>query len=64
MPTPTSRPVIYNPRAHRYFHPPGSTDNRISQPPAIFKLPPVQPGVSITLLLLYNLQYSSGTQYR
>lgn len=50
MPTPSSRPVIYNPRAHSYFHPPGSLNSRVSQPPAIFKLPPVQqPGVSFKI---------------
>ena len=52
MPTPTSRPVIYNPRAHSYFHPPGSEDNRVSQPPAIFKLPPVQQGVSYYKMII------------
>ena len=47
MPLSSSRPLIFNPRAHNYFHPPGSYDNRVSQPPAIFKLPPLQTGVSL-----------------
>jgi hypothetical protein len=32
---------IYNPRAHQYFHPSGSNDPRLTQPPTVFQLPPL-----------------------
>ncbi|BFZ10160.1 hypothetical protein BsWGS_13199 [Bradybaena similaris] len=32
---------VYNPRAHHYFHPTGSTDVRLTQPPSVFQLPAV-----------------------
>ncbi|PVD29205.1 hypothetical protein C0Q70_11802 [Pomacea canaliculata] len=32
---------IFNPRAHQYFHPTGTTDVRLTQPPSVFQLPPL-----------------------
>ena len=32
---------VFNPRAHRYFHPTGSNDVRLTQPPTVFQLPPL-----------------------
>ncbi|KAL8566979.1 hypothetical protein ACOMHN_059779 [Nucella lapillus] len=32
---------IFNPRAHQYFHPTGSTEMRLTQPPSVFQLPPL-----------------------
>lgn len=38
---------VFNPRAHQYFHPSGSNDLRLTQPPSIFQLPalPTKPAV-------------------
>ncbi|XP_071114202.1 uncharacterized protein [Haliotis cracherodii] len=33
--------TVFNPRAHQYFHPTGSTDLRLTQPPSMFQLPPL-----------------------
>ncbi|KAK3096492.1 hypothetical protein FSP39_000692 [Pinctada imbricata] len=38
---PTKMNAVFNPRAHQYFHPTGSTDVRLSQPPSVFQLPPL-----------------------
>lgn len=46
MPTVSSKNLVYTPRAHGYFHPPGSTDIRITQPPTVFKLPALHRTVS------------------
>ncbi|KAK3576344.1 hypothetical protein CHS0354_039278 [Potamilus streckersoni] len=32
---------VFNPRAHLYFHPTGSSDMRLTQPPSVFQLPPL-----------------------
>lgn len=45
MPTPCTKNLVFTPRAHRYFHPPGSSNVRITQPPAVFKLPALSPTV-------------------
>ena len=42
---------VFNPRAHQYFHPSGSNDLRLTQPPAIFQLPPLPPKSSVKILL-------------
>ena len=54
----SSRALVYNPRAHSYFHPPGSLDARVSQPPSIFKLPPVQANVRTFFKLIILLQWN------
>lgn len=38
--------TIFNPRAHQYFHPPGSNEMRLSQPPSMLTLPPLPKNVS------------------
>jgi hypothetical protein len=55
MPTYSSRPLVYNPRAHSYFHPPGSLQERVTQPPAIFKLPSLKSGMQLSTVNLYEL---------
>ncbi|RMX45613.1 hypothetical protein pdam_00010592 [Pocillopora damicornis] len=39
MPTRTGH--VFSPKAHSYFHPPGSSEGRLTQPPSMFKLPSV-----------------------
>ena len=48
---------VYNPRAHKYFHPSGSNDIRLTQPPTIFQLPalPAKSSVIIYILIYRNL---------
>ncbi|XP_059166381.1 uncharacterized protein LOC131948723 isoform X2 [Physella acuta] len=38
---PYKRGNVFNPRAHQYFHPSGSTEVRLTQPPSVFQLPPL-----------------------
>ncbi|XP_050390798.2 uncharacterized protein LOC126809962 [Patella vulgata] len=46
---------VYNPRAHQYFHPTGSTDLRLTQPPSVFQLPPLKSGDKMSVLNLFDL---------
>eukprot|EP00731_Ephydatia_muelleri_P023170 Em0015g753a len=52
---PTPRNLIFNPRAHQYFHPSGSTDVRVTQPPSVFKLPSLPADRGIPTLNLFHL---------
>ena len=47
MPTPCTKNLVYTPRAHQYFHPSGSSEVRVTQPPSVFKLPALSPNVSL-----------------
>ncbi|XP_061169238.1 titin-like isoform X2 [Saccostrea echinata] len=55
MPTKTNNATIYNPRAHQYFHPTGSTDLRLSQPPSVFQLPPLPQKSRMSVVNLFEL---------
>ena len=52
MPTSCTKNLVYTPRAHQYFHPPGSHETRITQPPAVFKLPTLHMGVRTSISFL------------
>nr|VZI25925.1 unnamed protein product [Spirometra erinaceieuropaei] len=41
MPRRMAHGNLYNPRAHQYFHPLGSTVVRLTQPPSMLQLPPI-----------------------
>jgi hypothetical protein len=41
---------VFNPRAHKYFHPSGSNDIRLTQPPTIFQLPALPAKSSVIIL--------------
>ncbi|XP_064617866.1 uncharacterized protein LOC135481989 isoform X2 [Liolophura sinensis] len=45
---------VFNPRAHQYFHPKGSSHMRLTQPPSVFQLPPL-PQNKLAVLNLFNL---------
>lgn len=47
--------TIFNPRAHQYFHPTGSTDFRLSQPPSMFQLPPLPTKSRMSVVNLFEL---------
>ncbi|KAH3736148.1 hypothetical protein DPMN_042710 [Dreissena polymorpha] len=51
---PFQRGSVFNPRAHQYFHPTGSTDIRLTQPPSMFQLPPLHKNSS-SILNLFEL---------
>ncbi|XP_020616659.1 uncharacterized protein LOC110054652 [Orbicella faveolata] len=53
MPTRTGH--VYSPKAHSYFHPPGSSEGRLTQPPSIFKLPAVTPEAQVSVLNLFEM---------
>lgn len=53
MPTRTSH--VYSPKAHSYFHPPGSSESRLTQPPSIFKLPSVPSESQVSVLNLFEM---------
>lgn len=53
MPTKTGN--IFNPRAHQYFHPTGSTEMRLTQPPSVFQLPPLSESNQISVVNLFEL---------
>jgi len=53
MPTRTGH--VYSPKAHSYFHPPGSSEGRFTQPPSIFKLPAVTPEAQVSVLNLFQM---------
>ncbi|XP_052708573.1 titin-like isoform X3 [Crassostrea angulata] len=55
MPTENKKAAIYNPRAHQYFHPTGSSDLRLSQPPSVFQLPPLPPKSRMSVVNLFEL---------
>ncbi|XP_056014185.1 AT-rich interactive domain-containing protein 4B-like isoform X2 [Ostrea edulis] len=55
MPTKTNNATIYNPRAHQYFHPTGSSDLRLSQPPSVFQLPPLPQKSRMSVVNLFEL---------
>nr|XP_039254120.1 LOW QUALITY PROTEIN: uncharacterized protein LOC120331142 [Styela clava] len=59
---------VYNPRAHLYFHPTGTSgDLRLSQPPSIFQLPPLPEKARLTVVNLFdlskNFQQNSSTDW-
>lgn len=39
---PSSKNLVFSPRARQFFHPTGSDKRRLTQPPAVFKLPPLR----------------------
>jgi hypothetical protein len=43
---------VFNPRAHKYFHPTGSNDVRLTQPPSVFQLPPLPAKTSVIFRFL------------
>ncbi|XP_041354259.1 uncharacterized protein LOC121372068 [Gigantopelta aegis] len=47
--------TIFNPRAHQYFHPTGSTDLRLTQPPSMFQLPPLPKSKKLSVVNLFEL---------
>ncbi|XP_053396911.1 uncharacterized protein LOC123552816 isoform X2 [Mercenaria mercenaria] len=51
---PFQRGSVFNPRAHQYFHPTGSTELRLTQPPSVFQLPPLSKNSS-SILNLFEL---------
>lgn len=51
---PFQRGSVFNPRAHQYFHPTGSTELRLTQPPSVFQLPPLHRN-STSVLNLFEL---------
>jgi len=53
MPTRTGH--VFSPKAHSYFHPPGSSEGRLTQPPSIFKLPAVSPEAQVSVLNLFEM---------
>nr|XP_022292656.1 titin-like isoform X3 [Crassostrea virginica] len=55
MPTESKKATIYNPRAHQYFHPTGSSDLRLSQPPSVFQLPPLPQKSRMSVVNLFEL---------
>nr|CAB3262585.1 uncharacterized protein LOC100180644 [Phallusia mammillata] len=47
---------VYNPRAHQYFHPTGTSgDLRLTQPPSIFQLPPLPDKAKMSVVNLFEL---------
>ncbi|CAF0948780.1 unnamed protein product [Adineta steineri] len=56
---PTHSGHVFNPRAYQYFHPIGTTDSRLTQPPSIFNVP-LQASRSISVLNLFELTRSYG----
>ncbi|CAH3127380.1 unnamed protein product [Pocillopora meandrina] len=53
MPTRTGH--VFSPKAHSYFHPPGSSEGRLTQPPSMFKLPSVPSEAQVSILNLFEL---------
>ncbi|KAK7108804.1 uncharacterized protein [Littorina saxatilis] len=53
MPTKTGN--VFNPRAHQYFHPTGTTEVRLTQPPSVFQLPPLPHNNKISVVNLFEL---------
>ena len=45
---------VFNPRAHKYFHPTGSNDIRLTQPPSVFQLPPLPAKTSVNISIFLN----------
>ncbi|XP_033101455.1 uncharacterized protein LOC117104681 [Anneissia japonica] len=55
MPTKTAQ--LYNPRAHSYFHPSGSTGRlRLTQPPSMFQLPPLPSNNRMSVINLFDIR--------
>ncbi|XP_071943161.1 uncharacterized protein [Antedon mediterranea] len=55
MPTKTAH--LYNPRAHSYFHPSGSSGRlRLTQPPSMFQLPPLPPNNRMSVINLFDIR--------
>ncbi|XP_078481741.1 uncharacterized protein LOC100180644 [Ciona intestinalis] len=47
---------VYNPRAHQYFHPTGTSGElRLTQPPSIFQLPPLPEKAKLSVVNLFEL---------
>ncbi|ESP03993.1 hypothetical protein LOTGIDRAFT_156597 [Lottia gigantea] len=55
---------VYNPRAHQYFHPTGSQDMRLTQPPSVFQLPPLKAGDWVTLLAMVTEKHENLTKHK
>ncbi|KAM7434299.1 hypothetical protein ABFA07_015579 [Porites harrisoni] len=53
MPTRTNH--VFSPKAHSYFHPPGSSEGRLTQPPSMFKLPAVAQEAQVSVLNLFEM---------
>ncbi|KAL4232688.1 hypothetical protein ACF0H5_007376 [Mactra antiquata] len=58
---PFQRGSVFNPRAHQYFHPTGSTELRLTQPPSVFQLPPLHRNSS-SILNLFELSKNFNSQ--
>ncbi|ELU08059.1 hypothetical protein CAPTEDRAFT_227737 [Capitella teleta] len=54
LPTKGKDLSIYNPRAHQYFHPTGSSGARLTQPPSMLQLPPL-PKNRLAVVNLFDL---------
>lgn len=52
---PTRSGHVFSPKAHSYFHPPGSSEGRLTQPPSIFKLPAVTSEAQVSVLNLFEM---------
>ncbi|XP_060085801.1 protein piccolo-like [Ylistrum balloti] len=52
---PYKRGTVFNPRAHQYFHPNGSSDLRLTQPPSMIQLPPLPNKSKMSVLNLFEL---------
>ncbi|PFX30429.1 uncharacterized protein LOC111323577 [Stylophora pistillata] len=52
MPTRTGH--VFSPKAHSYFHPPGSSQGRLTQPPSMLKLPSVPSEAQASILNLFE----------
>ncbi|KAH9500627.1 hypothetical protein Btru_077157 [Bulinus truncatus] len=58
---PYKRGNIYNPRAYQYFHPTGTSDIRLTQPPSVFQLPPL-PNNKLPIVNLFELSKNFHNQ--
>ncbi|XP_048578452.1 uncharacterized protein LOC116613501 [Nematostella vectensis] len=56
--------VVYSPKAHLYFHPTGSCEGRLTQPPSMFKLPHLSQANQVAMLNLLDAreQYLTSGQ--
>jgi len=56
---PSKNGVVFSPKARKYFHPPGSREPRLSQPPSVFRLPNMG---STPVLNLFDLSQKNVVQ--
>ncbi|XP_065893552.1 uncharacterized protein [Dysidea avara] len=52
---PTKLGHVYSPRAHCYFHPTGTSEPRVTQAPAMFKLPVLKHKDKLTTMNLFDI---------